>query len=149
MSTDRSYDITLGLATVCTGLLAGLYYAFAVAVIPGLANADDRTFVTAMVEINKAIVNPVFMLSFLGAPLLSLVVAWVGRRKLDRWLIAAVALNVVAFLITAAINVPLNDDLEKTRNLGDFHDAWVAWNIVRTVATTGALASYVVALVRR
>lgn len=146
MSTER---IVLGLATVCTGLLAGVYYTFAVGVLPGLANTDDRVFVDAMVEINKAIVNPVFMLSFLGAPLLSLVVAWQGRGRLDRWLIAAVVLNVLALVLTFAINIPLNDDLESTRNRSDFEDSWVAWNVIRTVVGTGSLGCFVVALLRR
>ena len=40
--------------------------------MPGLARTDDRTFVHAMQEMNVAIVNPVFLLSFLGAPAASL-----------------------------------------------------------------------------
>ncbi len=35
--------------------------------MPGLAGVDDRGFIEAMQQINEAIQNPVFFLSFLGA----------------------------------------------------------------------------------
>ncbi|MGH3083581.1 MAG: hypothetical protein ACRDNP_05880 [Gaiellaceae bacterium] len=39
--------------------------------MPGLDRAGDRTLVDAMQQINEAIQNPVFVLSFMGAPLLT------------------------------------------------------------------------------
>ena len=50
------------------GLLAGLFYAYSVSVVPGLGQADDRTLVDGMQQINEAIENPVFFVGFLGAP---------------------------------------------------------------------------------
>jgi uncharacterized membrane protein len=35
-------------ATITTGLIAGLFFAFACAVMPGLHRTEDRTFVDAM-----------------------------------------------------------------------------------------------------
>ncbi|MDT7600077.1 MAG: hypothetical protein QOK26_2154, partial [Pseudonocardiales bacterium] len=32
-------------ATVTTGLMAGMFFAFSFSVMPGMARADDRTFV--------------------------------------------------------------------------------------------------------
>ncbi len=58
-------------AIVLGGLQAGTYYTWASGVLPGLARVDDRTFVHAMQQMNVAIVNPVFLLSFLGAPALA------------------------------------------------------------------------------
>lgn len=66
----------LGAATVATGLIAGAFYVFACAVMPGLARGDDRVYVTVMRDINEVIQNPVFFLSFLGAPALTAVAAW-------------------------------------------------------------------------
>ncbi|MGW7259301.1 hypothetical protein [Streptomyces sp. NPDC054834] len=54
-------------ATVATGLMAGLFAAFAYAVMPGLHRGDDRTFVTAMQQNNEATLNGWFMMCFLGA----------------------------------------------------------------------------------
>lgn len=67
-------DWVLGAAVVAMGLVAGLFYGFAVGVRPGLANADDRTLIDTMQQIDEAIENPVFFLTFLGAPVL----AWVA-----------------------------------------------------------------------
>ena len=38
----------LAAATLTTGLMAGLYYAYAISVMLGLSRTDDRTFVSAM-----------------------------------------------------------------------------------------------------
>lgn len=54
-------------ATITTGLIAGLFAGFAYAVMPGLRRGDDRTFVDAMQQINKAILNGWFLSCFLGA----------------------------------------------------------------------------------
>ena len=53
-------------ATVTTGWMVGLYWSFSIAVMPGLARADDRTFVTGMQGINRAILNGWFALGFGG-----------------------------------------------------------------------------------
>ena len=66
-------QIVLVLATVATGLGAGLFYTFSVAVMPGLRRADDATRVRTMQGINIAILNGWFALSFVGAPALTAV----------------------------------------------------------------------------
>jgi uncharacterized membrane protein len=138
-------------ATVLTGLLGGLYYGYAVSVMPGLAQLDDRAYATAFNHINVAIVNPVFMLSFLGAPALNVVAAAIAWRRGSRtsaaWITAAAALNVIGLGITGAINIPLNDQLAAGGSRDDFETAWVAWNIVRTLVTTGAFAALTAGLV--
>jgi len=63
-----SSNLLLGSAIGTTGLLAGLYYGYAVSVMPGLHRASDQTMVEAMQEIDRAIQNPVFFISCLGAP---------------------------------------------------------------------------------
>ncbi|MGW9119729.1 anthrone oxygenase family protein [Streptomyces sp. NPDC055663] len=140
--------------TLSAGLMAGLFAAFAYAVMPGLAKSSDHTLVEAMRSINKAILNPVFMLPFMGAiPLLALavVLAWRGHgRPVLPWLIAALVLYLVAFLVTSGVNVPLNDQLARAGDPGDagqlaairadFESKWVYWNIVRALLHTAAFA---------
>ncbi|MFG2659209.1 DUF1772 domain-containing protein [Streptomyces sp. NPDC048425] len=152
---------TLLAATLSTGLIAGLFAAFAYSVMPGLARSSDHTLVEAMQGINKAIINPVFMFPFLGSiPLLGLtvVLAWRGHgRPALPWLIAALALYLVAFAVTSGVNVPLNDQLA---HAGDpdhikhletvrvhFEAKWVTWNIVRALLHTGAFACLAWALI--
>jgi uncharacterized membrane protein len=152
---------TLLAATLCTGLMAGLFAAFAYSVMPGLARSSDHTLVEAMQRINEAIINPVFMLPFLGSiPLLgaAIVLAWrtPGRPALA-WLIAALACYLIAFMVTSGVNVPLNDQLAKAGDpdhikhlaatRSDFENQWVAWNIVRAVLHTASFACMAWALI--
>ncbi|GAB3063758.1 anthrone oxygenase family protein [Micromonospora schwarzwaldensis] len=138
-------------ATVGAGLVAGLFAAFAYAVMPALRGSDDRTFVDAMQRINVTIVNGWFLLLFLGTPLLAALAAvldWrgVGRPALP-WLLGGLALYLVAVGVTIAVNVPLNDalaaagpsDLEAARQR--FETTWVAWNLVRALVSTAGLGS--------
>jgi uncharacterized membrane protein len=155
--------IVLGAAVIAMGLVAGLFFFSAIAVMPALTAADDRTLVDAMQQMIDKIENPAFFLVFLGAPALTAVALVQARRsgapKIARWIIAGLALYTVMFVITFAVHIPLNDDLEnagdpdRIDNLAevrdDFVTSWVAWDIVRTLATTAAFGSLTWALVLR
>jgi uncharacterized membrane protein len=159
-STTTRADIVLGAAVIAMGLLAGLIYAFSVAVMPGLTAADDRTLVDAMQQMAD---NPVFPLTFLVAPALAAVALSEALRSgsgnTARWIVAALVLYAVTAVVTFGIHIPLNDDLVKEGDparIGDLaavHDdfvtPWVAWNIVRTLASTAAFACLAWALVLR
>jgi uncharacterized membrane protein len=153
---------TLVAAAITLGLSAGLFYTYSASVMLGLGRSDDRTFVQAMQNINVAIVNPWFMAHFLGALVLTALTAALhvprdGRPALP-WILAALALYLVAVVVTFAVNVPLNNQLEAARGVdtadglaaarAQFETAWVRWNIVRSAASTGALGCIVWALVR-
>ncbi|MFE9495751.1 anthrone oxygenase family protein [Streptomyces collinus] len=145
MSEKRSSRAVLGAATVAMGLIAGVFYVFACAVMPALDRSDDRTYVEVMRDINVVIQNPVFFLGFLGALALTGVSAWQLRGTAGgRWVVAALVAYGLAFLVTVVFNIPLNDALAAK---GDpaalrkhFEDPWVAWNVVRAVLSTLALA---------
>ncbi|WP_129296500.1 DUF1772 domain-containing protein [Streptomyces lydicus] len=121
--------VTLLVATLGAGLMAGLFAAFAYAVMPGLGRSADRTFVQAMQNINRAIVNGWFLLPFLlPVPLLVLatVLAWSGPGQVALpWILAALALYLAGFFVTGGVNVPLNNALDKA--LGN-----AAWDDGRT-----------------
>jgi uncharacterized membrane protein len=55
-------------SVVLIGLFAGLFFAFSIAVMPGLRRAGDRAMVEAIQGVNVAILNPLFALVFMGAP---------------------------------------------------------------------------------
>ena len=142
-------------ATITTGLVAGLLFGFACAVMPGLRRVDDAGFVAVMRSINRRILDGWFLLCFVGAPLLTvaaLVVDVIGDRAGVLPIAAAVVLTALSYLITAAVNVPLNNALDastadpaQARAL--FEASWVRWNIARTLASTGAFGGLVWALV--
>ncbi|GAT68582.1 membrane protein [Planomonospora sphaerica] len=138
-------------ATVSTGLMAGLFYAFAVAVMPGLGRAGDRTFVEAMQRINVAILNGWFAAAFAGAALLTAAAGLLhlGRPELP-WIAAAFVAYGAALVVTFRMNIPLNDALDAAGEpgripdlaavRGRFEAAWVRWNVVRALVCTAALA---------
>jgi uncharacterized membrane protein len=138
-------------AALLAGLQAGTYFTWATGVMPGLARVDDRTFVSSVQQMNVAIVNPVFMATFIGTPLLAALAIWAGGPAARPWTIAATVLALATVAITIAGNVPLNDTLaaagpvDKIKDLAAVRDAfetrWVRLNVARTLTSAGALAS--------
>lgn len=143
-------------ATITAGLSAGLLYAFVVAVMPGLGGVPDAVFVAVMQSINRSIVNPWFLLTFLGAPALAIaaVVSRLSTGAPDAcWpLITAAALALLSVLITAIVNIPLNNVLDAAGSADpsavreSFENRWVSWNVVRTVLSTAAFGFLVLTL---
>lgn len=144
---------TLLAGLVATALFAGLFYSFSIAVMPGLRRADDRTFVSAMQEINVAILNPWFALSFGGAPVLTLLASALQIPVVERgvlpWVAAGAVLCLATVAITVVVNVPLNNALAEAGTPDD-HDAlalvrkrfearWVRWNVARTFTSAAAV----------
>lgn len=146
------------LAILLCGLQAGTYYTWATGVMPGLARVDDHGFVSTMQHINVAIVNPLFMVSFLGAPVLAAAAVLTSGSAVRPWTVAALILALATVVVTVAANVPLNDalaaagpvdriaDLAAARE--HFETLWVRWNMVRTFTSTGSLALLVWAALR-
>lgn len=138
-------------ATLTTGLVAGVFYAYSVSVDLGLAAQPDASYVATMQEINERIQNPLFFAGFFGAGLFSLaalVVHFPRLRSRRFQLISLACLFYIGggFLLTAFVNVPMNDRLAAVdpdapaRVLARARDAyegpWDFWNGVRTVFST-------------
>jgi uncharacterized membrane protein len=148
-------------ATLTMGLVSGVFVLYAHTIMRGLGATDDRTFVAAFQAIDRAIINPLFMLTFLGA-LAATGVAAAAHLGDDGsvlpWVVAAGVLYLAVFVITIGVNVPLNDALKAAgdpdridvaRARADFHESrWAAWNLVRAVATTVAFVCLAWALVQ-
>ena len=126
-------DYMLLAARTLSGLLAGLFFAFSVSVMPALRAMDDDTFATVMNKINVVIVNPVFLVVFLGAAVASMaLLAW----QRDPWAVAGAVLAVVTLVVTFAFNIPLNNALADGGAREAFENPWVLWNVVRTLTAT-------------
>lgn len=152
--------VVLVAATVVTGLLAGFFYAFAHTAMPGLARTDDRTYVGGFQGIDRAVYNPWFMSTFVGTPLL-VAVALVLHLDEDRptllLLVAALVVAVGTVVVTAAVHLPLNREIQEVALDGDgdvgaararFEERWVRWNVARTATSVGAFVLVAVALAR-
>jgi uncharacterized membrane protein len=165
MTAQRGRTTTMGFwasgslvaATVTTGLMAGLFAAFSYAVMPGLGKAGDAAFVEGMQKINVAILNGWFGLCFGGAVLFSIAAAIlhvsVDRRSVLPWIVAGLAFYLLTLVVTAAVNVPLNDKLAAAGTTDPhaareaFEAVWVRWNVVRTATCTLGFACLSWALV--
>ncbi|MEM9038001.1 MAG: anthrone oxygenase family protein [Actinomycetota bacterium] len=104
---------------------------------------------------NASVRNVVFFPAFFLTPVVGLAAAgaWrrAGRREAARWFAAAAIVYLLGGLVlTATINVPMNQDLADTvipadrataaEIWQDYSGTWQAWNAVRTVASGVALA---------
>ncbi|WP_329475179.1 DUF1772 domain-containing protein [Kribbella sp. NBC_01484] len=139
---------SLLLATMTTGLVAGVYAIYANAFMPGLAKTDDKTFVGAFQAVDRAIVNPLFLgLGFVGALLFTLLAGLLSlKEKALPWIAVAFVLYLITMILTIAVNVPLNDAL---RAAGDpntidvaaaraaFDESkWRMFNLIRAILAT-------------
>ncbi|WP_067531483.1 anthrone oxygenase family protein [Nocardia crassostreae] len=139
-------------ATLSTGLVAGVFYAYANSVMLALRQSDDRTMIDVMQKINVVILNPWFMFSFLGSVGFTVLAVALHLGKDARttliWLAVALVINVIAFAVAAGLNVPLNNALEAAGDpaqiadlaavRADFESPWIRWNILRGVLHTAA-----------
>jgi uncharacterized membrane protein len=149
-------------AAMTVGLMAGVFGLYAHTIMPGLGRTDDRTFVGAFQAIDEAIINPLFLATLVGALALTVLATALHLGEdgsILPWLIAALLMYLAAFVITLAVNVPLNDDIKAAGDpdrIADltvvrerFNEArWIRGNIVRTVACTAAFGCLAWALVR-
>lgn len=153
--------IALVAATITTGLSAGLFYAYACSVMPGLRGTEDRTFIEVMQRINVAILNGWFLLGFVGALLCTAAAVALhlpsdGHRVLPV-AVAALVCYTAALVVTRKINIPLNDALaaagepgripDPAAVRGRFEAPWVRWNVARALLCTAALGCLCWALV--
>jgi uncharacterized membrane protein len=140
-------------AAMAVGLMAGVFGLYAHTIMPGLGETDDRTFVGAFQEIDKAIINPLLIATLFGALAFTALATALHLGKDTRsmlpWLVAALLLYLAVVVITLAVNVPLNDDIKAAGDPDRIADLaavrerfnetrWAAWNIVRAVASTAA-----------
>lgn len=159
MTSNVLRALTLLGATITMGLMAGIFAVFAHTIMPGLRKTDDRTFVAAFQHIDRAIINPWFMITaFVGALVFTILAAIANRgTSALPWIAVAAGLYLIAIIVTAAVHLPLNDaikaagdpahiDVAQVR--AQFHEArWAAWNLVRVATSVPAFGLLAWALV--
>ncbi|MEV0681151.1 anthrone oxygenase family protein [Actinosynnema sp. NPDC050436] len=138
------FTLTIIAALGC-GLMAGVFFAFSAMVMPGLRRAAPAEGLAAMRAINLAVVNPVFLVVFLGTGAVSVAAAFAGTAA--GWVGAALYL-LGGIVFTAAYHIPRNNALERegttaywTRYLRE----WVPGNHVRALTCLGAALAFTLA----
>ncbi|GAA3474660.1 anthrone oxygenase family protein [Nonomuraea roseola] len=137
------------LSVLLLGAMAGLFFAFSTSVIPGLDAIEPERAVAAMRSANRKILNPLFLPAFLAANVAPLVTGVLlltqGRSSAGiAFLVAGGVYVVGAFVVTMAINVPMNNALEAgtgpaERLWADYSPGWQRWNVIRGLASLLAL----------
>ncbi|WP_043624062.1 anthrone oxygenase family protein [Nonomuraea candida] len=126
---------------VLHGALTGLFYTFSMSVMPGLNAIEPDRAEAAMRSVNRKILNPWLYLVFLGSPIAALVTGFLADAPAAPWFFAAAGVSFVgSFLVTAAINVPMNNALDAgTMAWKDYSRRWTAFNTLRAVASAAGL----------
>jgi len=127
------------------GMISGLLFAFSTSVMKALGRMPPAQGMAAMNHMNVAIINPVFLLFFVGSAiscLAVLVTAPFDSVAGTPWRVAgAIVYLITVIVVTAAVNVPMNDRLaaldpattEGTDYWATYLVRWTNWNHVRTV----------------
>ena len=144
------FEVVLIVATFLCSIVAGLVFAFAVVVMPGIKNLNDREFIRAFQAMDRIIQDnqPLFMLVWVGSILALVVSTGLGVAALSggkrALLIVTTSLYLVAVqLPTFTINIPLNNKLqdldidamsERDPQVvrAEFAPRWNRWNAIRT-----------------
>ena len=125
------------------GLVTGLLFAFSNFVMRALADLPPDKGMFAMQRINETIINPVFMVLFLGTPILCSVIAVNSGLKINEpgslfLLVGALTYLIGPFGITMLFNVPLNNllaraDISNSDEIWPMYQKkWQRWNHIRT-----------------
>lgn len=133
-----------------TGLSAGLCFTWSNAITPGIGRLDDLGYLSAFQQMNKSIINPLFILVFFGPFFLGLINLYLFKNASSPiiwFLIFSVAFYFVGvLLVTMFGNVPLNEILDKT-DLGNatvedlkllrdqFETTWNRLHLTRTITS--------------
>ncbi|UTW63200.1 DUF1772 domain-containing protein [bacterium SCSIO 12741] len=146
--------LSLLLGIILTGLTAGLCYTWSNAITPGIGSLDDHTFLKSFQAMNRAIINPSFILVFFGPVILLFLNAYWFRNTspITFWsfLIAALVFFIGVSVVTVSKNVPLNEILDRSilevmskQELAQlrktFEEPWNRWHWIRTLSSIASL----------
>ncbi|MBW4518466.1 MAG: DUF1772 domain-containing protein [Scytolyngbya sp. HA4215-MV1] len=146
-------------ATLGCGLMAGVFFAFSTFVMSALSRLQPPQGIAAMQSINIMVINPLFMMVFLGAAVacIFLVLTSLGRwhQPSTLYLLCGSLLYLVGtVLVTIACNVPMNEALAKLDPASadsasfwaKYQIDWTFWNHIRTSAALAAAAALTLSL---
>ena len=157
-------DIALIFSILLCSLVSGFIFTYAIVVMPGLSNLNDKNFLRAFQVTDAVIQNkqPIFMFIWLGSIvsiLTTILVSLVSIGLSKSWpiiLIGIVYLLVVQG-ITITIHIPLNNHIQNIKierlnekSIADertnFEKRWNFFNYIRTVIAISTSLSLLIIL---
>jgi len=156
MFIDRATLVVTVLSALGSGLIAGVFFIFSVAIMRALERLPNGA--AAMNMISVVIINPMFLGVFMGTAVLCILLAIGSVFRWQQpgtiWLLTGALLYLIGSIgVTMIFNVPMNNTLaaataENTESVWkDYLTNWTFWNHVRTIASLAASASFMVALI--
>jgi len=149
-------NIIIVLTVTATALMAGLFYSWSVSVTNGLALLPDETYLAAFQSMNRAILNPAFLVCFLGTAVLLPVTAYLHYHqsispRFVFFTAAAICYLIGVMGITMFGNVPLNEMLDafdltnaSKEELAEFRAKFEGpWNGLHSIRTFAAILSII------
>jgi len=140
--------LSLFIAALSAGLMAGVYFAFSTFIMRAFDQLGAVQAADAMNTVNEVILRSWFMILFFGSTLLYAALAGYAVFAADLagrwWLFAAGLIYVVGmFLCTALFNVPLNnrlaaagvDDSTRAEAWKHYFVYWTRWNHLRAICS--------------
>tara|TARA_B000000557_G_scaffold210208_1_gene176101 strand:- start:363 stop:857 length:495 start_codon:yes stop_codon:yes gene_type:complete len=143
-------DISLIFSITLCSLVSGFIFTYAIIVMPGLSNLNDKEFIRAFQVTDAVIQNnqPIFMLTWIGSivSLLSTILTSIISFGLsETWLVVLLSIFYLLGVqgITISIHIPLNNQIQKVliEELNDeaitdervkFERKWNFFNNIRT-----------------
>ncbi len=148
------------LAALGSGMVAGVFFAFAAFVLTALARLPAANAISAMQAMIASIKGPPFLVAFFGTAALA---GALGLAAPLRWtepgsgylLAGALLFLNVPFGVTLLKNLPLNNKLaalkagsgDAARYWEEFRAIWGLWNHARWLGALAAAASFIMALI--
>jgi len=145
------------------GLSAGLCFTWTNAITPGIGKLDDLGYLRAFQQMNRSIINPLFIIVFFGPFILGIPNLYLFKNTSSSmiWLLI-IAMAFYFFgvlLVTIFGNVPLNELLDKTdlskASLEDlkllrnrFETKWNRLHLIRTVTSITSFLLLIISLVQ-
>ena len=158
MSNQLLFSIKLFSILGC-GLVAGMFFAFSTFVMMALEQRPPAEGIAVMQAINITVINPWFMVAFLGTAVTCLGLAIASLMQWQQQGSAYLLMGSLLYLIgtlfvTMRFNVPMNDALaiiqptnpDAVGLWSHYLSKWTFWNHIRTAAALAATTSFTLAL---
>ena len=143
-------DISLIFSITLCSLVSGFIFTYAIVVMPGLSNLNDKEFIRAFQVTDAVIQNnhPIFMFTWIGSIislLITILISILNFGLSESWLIVLISVFYLLGVqgITIAIHIPLNNHIQKvvieelsneaiTEERVKFEKKWNYFNNIRT-----------------
>ena len=154
--------IIVVITIILTGLTAGLCFTWTNAVVPGIKELDDMGFLQAFQQMNRVIINPIFIIVFFGPFISNMVIVYLKYQNPNTafWVFVMAGATFILGVVFVTIfkNVPINEMLDAT-NLATatieelqslrqkFEESWTQWHFLRTLTSLVSFTLLLVGLI--